>query len=270
MEINKVAIAGFGILGKNLYNYMEKNFSLDLIVYDPPMKKGSVKELNEADVVFICTPTPHDEKTGFDLSYVEAVIKLLEGEKAIVIKSTILPGTTDKLQEKYPQHKLFYNPEFLTEASAGHDMSHPKRQILGLSEKVNTDFNEADADTKELVNSIYQLLPPAPFNVYVPAKVAEMVKYTGNAWFGVKILFMNQIYDLCQKLDVNYNAVKKCVAAEPMFGPSHLDIFHDNFRGYGGKCLPKDIKSLIQLGDEVESEMTLLKIVDQINEDLKK
>ncbi len=288
MEIKKVGIMGFGILGRALYNYMEKNFSLDLIPYDPPLKMGSDKEINEADVVFICVPTPYNENTvikkgvtpsgnkvikefGFDLSYVEAALNVLKEGKVVVIKSTILPGTTDSLQKRYPQHKLMYNPEFLTEASAGHDMVNPTRQILGMSESLQEDFN-ANEETRTLINNIYQLLPKASFtfSVYVTAKVAEMVKYTGNAWYATKVTFMNQIYDLCQEMDVHYNSVKKCIAAEPMFGSSHLDIFHDGFRGYGGKCLPKDTKSLIQLGAELGVDMTLLKVVDMINEDLKK
>jgi UDP-glucose 6-dehydrogenase len=83
------------------------------------------------------------------------------------------------------------------------------------------------------------------------------------------VVFANQMYDLCHKLGIDYDAVKECVKPEPMVGASHLEVFHKGYRGYGGACLPKDTKSLIQFGDEHGVDMALLKKVDELNEQIK-
>jgi UDP-glucose 6-dehydrogenase len=92
-----------------------------------------------------------------------------------------------------------------------------------------------------------------------------MTKYYGNTWFSVKVVFANQMYDLCQKAGVDYDAVRECVSADKRIGRTHLEIFHKGYRGYGGKCLPKDTRALIQLGDKLGVEMALLKKVEELN-----
>jgi UDPglucose 6-dehydrogenase len=92
-----------------------------------------------------------------------------------------------------------------------------------------------------------------------------MVKYYGNTWFSAKVVFANQMYDLCQKIGVDYEIVKEAAAADKRIGPTHLEIFHKGYRGYGGKCLPKDTRALIQLGKQVGAPMELLETVEKIN-----
>lgn len=252
----KIGIMGTGMVGGSMARYF-KGKGIEPILYDPPKNQGSREEINQADVIFVCVPTPYIEGKGFDLSFVENAMNVLEGEKIIVLKSTILPGTTDGIQEKYPQHKILFNPEFLTEVTADQDMNYPDRQIIGYTPK---SYNVA--------LDIMQLLPLAPFERIVSAKAAEMVKYFNNTWFSTKVVFANQIFDLCQKTGVDYNTVKECAAPDKRVGPSHLEIFHKGFRGYGGKCLPKDTRALIQLGDRVGASMDLLKEVEKINNKL--
>jgi UDPglucose 6-dehydrogenase len=253
----KIGVMGTGMVGGALIRYFEKK-GIVPIQFDPPKNIGSAEEINTADVIFIAVPTPYDEeKGGFDLSYVDQAIGVLTGEKIIVLKSTILPGTTDAMQAKYPQHKLLFNPEFLTEATADQDMNYPDRQIIGYTEKSFT-----------VAGDIMMLMPLAPFERIIPAKEAEMVKYFGNTWFATKVVFANQIYDLCQKMGINYDIVKESAAPDKRIGPSHLEVFHKEYRGYGGKCLPKDTRALIQLGDKLGAEMKLLKQVEEINNGL--
>lgn len=158
------------------------------------------------------------------------------------------------LQNEYPQHKLMYNPEFLTEVTADQDMNFPDRQILGTTEKSYT-----------VAADIMAMLPLAPFERVVPSTVAEMVKYAGNTWFAVKVTFSNQMYDLAQKMGVDYDNVKECMAADKRIGRTHLDIFHKGYRGYGGKCLPKDTRALIQLAAARGVDLTLLKSSEEYN-----
>ena len=114
-----------------------------------------------------------------------------------------------------------------------------------------------------------ELLPLAPFERIVPATEAEMVKYFGNTWFSAKVVFANQMYDLCQKLGIDYDRVKDSVAADKRIGRSHLDVMHGGYRGYGGACLPKDTRSLIQFGEALGVDLKLLKTVEEINNELR-
>jgi len=258
MEVKKIAIIGYGMVGGALGRYFQMIRGIEPVIYDPKKGHDSMEEVNKSDLIFICVPTPYDEeKGGFDLSFVEDSFSKIEGDKTIVVKSTVLPGTTEKFQERYPQHRLAFNPEFLTEATADHDMQNPDRQIVGYTSR-----------SQHIAGDIMRFLPVAPFQRYMPATEAEMVKYFGNTMYSTKVVFANQIYDLCQKLGVDYDKIKDAVAADKMIGPSHLEVFHKGYRGYGGKCLPKDTRALIQLDKRLGSEMELLKKVEEINNEL--
>jgi UDPglucose 6-dehydrogenase len=256
----KIGIIALGMVGGALQRYFEKIRKIKPLVYDKGRNLGSMEEVNQAEVIFICVPTPFDkEKNYFDLSYVEGALSKIDGEKIIVIKSTVLPGTTESLQKKYPQHKILNNPEFLTEATADQDMNYPDRQIVGYTEK---SFNVA--------GDIMQLLPLAPFEKILPATESEMVKYFGNTWFSTKVIFANQIYDLCQKLGIDYGRVMEAASADKRIGRTHLEVVHKDKRGYAGKCLPKDIKALIHFADKNGVDLKLHKVVDDINDKLLK
>lgn len=258
MNLSIGIMGSAGMVGGALKRYFEKKGDVPFC-FDKYKNEGSLADVNRADIVFICVPTPYDEVGGgFDLSFVRSAISSLVGEKIIVIKSTVLPGTTDELQKEFPQHKFLFNPEFLTQSSADNDMAFPDRQIVGFTEKSYT-----------AAGTLMRLLPLAPFERIVPASSAEMIKYFGNTWFSAKVVFANQMYDLCAKLGINYDIVRESVAADKRIGPSHLEVFHGGYRGYGGACLPKDTRALIQYGEKVGVQMDLLKKVDEINNKLR-
>jgi len=254
----KIGVMGVGMVGGALKNYFEKK-GIKPFLYDKGKNLGSVEEVNQTDVIFICVPTPFDKEKGFDLSFIEDACKNIKRGKIIVIKSTVLPGVTEKLQKKYPQHKFLFNPEFLTELTADQDMQYPDRQIIGYTKQ-----------SYNIAGDILQILPLAPFEKIMPATEAETVKYFGNTWFSVKVIFANQMSDLCQKLGIDYNRVMEAAAADKRIGRTHLEVFHKNYRGYGGKCLVKDIRTLIQFADNNGIDLKLHKIVEEINNQLMK
>lgn len=254
----KIGIMGVGMVGGALKRFFDE-LHVPLYVYDKYKKLGSVEEVNKADVVFICVPTPYDRKKGFLLTHVSEAIRSLCGEKIVVIKSTVIPGTTESFQKKYPQHSFLFNPEFLVEATAYENMVHPDRQIVGYTEK-----------SKNLSEKILSFLPKAPFVSIISSTEAEMVKYTNNTFLATKVIFANQIYDLCKSLHINYDNIKECVAADPRIGKSHMDVAHRGYRGYGGKCFPKDMKAFIQFAKTKKVDLKLHKLVDGINEKLLK
>ncbi len=254
----KIGIIGVGMVGGTLNEYFKKQGENPLL-YDSPKNIGSLEKINEADLIFICVPTPFDKEKGFDLSCVEDACRKIKGEKIVVIKSTVLPGSTDKLQDKYPHHKFLFNPEFLSESTALEDMKYPERQIIGYTKQ-----------SFDITKKVLDVLPNAPFKKIIPAKEAELVKYFSNTFYATKVIFANQIYQLCQKLDIDYEIIRECASADKRIGPGHLDVYHKGYRGYGGKCLPKDIKSLIQFAKEKGTKLELLETVDDLNEDLRK
>ena len=250
----KIGIIGVGYVGGALANVIPK-----VLLYDKYKKIGSIEEVNKADIIFICVSTPWTKRVGFDFSAVENAFSILKGKKIIIIKSTVLPGTTGKMQKKYPQHKVLFNPEFLRQARALEDIKNPSEQIIGYTKK-----------SKSVARETLKILPKAPAEFIVPAKEAEMAKYFSNVFLSTKVVFANQIYDLCQKLGIDYDSVKEMAKVNPRFSFSHFDIWTDGYRGYSGACLPKDTRSLIQLGDKVGVDLKLLKLVEKINNELLK
>jgi len=249
-----LGIIGTGMVGGALKRYFEGQ-GRKVFVYDKGKNEGSIEEVNRADMIFVCVPTPYDkDANGFDLSYVKDALNAIQGEKIAVIKSTVVPGTTETLQKDYPNLKLMYNPEFLTEVTADQDTTYPDRQLVGVTEK-----------SYGVAGDVMAVLPLAPFERIIPVTIAEMVKYFGNSWFSTKVVFANQMYDLCKKMAIDYDTVRECVSADKRIGRTHLEIFHKGYRGYGGKCLPKDTRSLIQLGDKLGVDLELLKAVEEIN-----
>ena len=95
-----------------------------------------------------------------------------------------------------------------------------------------------------------------------------MAKYFSNTFLALKVIFANQIYDVCQKMGIDYDAVKEVASVSPRFAFSHFDVNFDGYRGYSGACLPKDTKALIRFGDEIGVDLSLLKEADMINKKL--
>ncbi len=253
----KIGIVGsMGQVGSALKRYFQNKPHYELFLYDKYKNEGSNKEVNKADVIYICVPTPNTKEGGCDVAIVDESISHIEKEKIIVIKSTVIPGTTDRLQIKYPQHKILCNPEFLTEETADQDMSFPDRQIVGYTDK-----------SFIVAKDIIQQLPLAPFERIVPAKVAEMCKYFGNSWFATKVIFANQMYDICQKAKIDYDEVRDLVSADKRIGRTHLTIWHRGGRGAGGKCLPKDLKALIAFCYNKDVKCSLLEEVNKLNDE---
>lgn len=254
LENSVIGIMGLGVVGDSVQHYFERT-DHDIRVYDPKRGLGSVESINEADVVFICVPTPYLPERGFDDSALDKAISSLQGSKIVVIKSTILPGTTETYQSRYSQHALLFNPEFLREAHARTDFLRPDRQIVGYT-----------AQSRHLADAVLAMLPAAPYVEAMGAREAEMAKYMTNAFFALKVTFANEIFDLCTSLDVEYDKVQEAVTADLRIGDSHLNVNDGGYRGYGGKSLPKDTKALLELGERMQVPLRLLRTADRIND----
>lgn len=243
-----IGIVGIGMVGGPLKRYFEEvrgyTRGVDLFVYDIDPKKGYFDDVNNADIIFVSVPTPRSAGGSANISAVENAFSRISGEKVIVLKSTVPPGTTEALQKKYPQHKILFNPEFLTEKNAWEDFIKPDRQIVGFTE------NSIDA-----AHAVLSLLPKAPFmspwgvNTFRRTKItateAEIIKYGGNVHFARKVNFANALALLSQAHGVDYENIRIGLAADFRMGDSHLDVNHGGYRGFGGYCFPKDTDALI-------------------------
>ncbi len=248
---------GVGVVGGAVRNYLEM-IGVEPLLYDPGKKLGSLGEINAADLVYVCVPTPYVAGVGFDDSAVAEAFRNLRGGKTIVIKSTVLPGTTQRYQDAYPDQRVFFNPEFLREASANEDFLTPDRQIVGYC-----------GEESDLAYEILEMLPRAPHETVVPAGVAEMTKYATNSFLALKVIFGNELFDLCQAVGVDYELVKQGFSVDQRIGNSHFNVDDAGYRGYGGKCLPKDTMALLDLADDMGVTMRLLEAAHEVNSKLK-
>lgn len=249
----KIGVIGVGMVGTPLKRYFaeEKHYTRgsDLFLYDIDPKKGYFDDINQADIVFVSVPTPRSPEGAANLAALESALKMIKGEKVVVIKSTVPPGTTERIQKEYPQHKVLFNPEFLTERRAWEDFLRPDRQIVGFT-----------SESQDAAHLVLSLLPKAPFmspwglGTYHPVKLsateAEIVKYGGNVHFSRKINFANLLAMVSEKLGADYENVRIGMAADHRIGDSHLDVAHGGYRGFGGYCFPKDLDALIVSMDE--------------------
>jgi UDPglucose 6-dehydrogenase len=248
-----IAIMGAGVVGGSLLSFLQSE-RRQVRLYDPPKGHDSLDALERADIVFVCVPTPYTAGIGFDDSFLLDAVSRLPGQKAVVIKSTVLPGTTELLQERFPQHRFMFNPEFLREVSAYEDFIRPDRQIVGCTEASRVEAQR-----------VMDLLPRAPFEHICSASEAEMAKYVANSFLAVKVSYANEVFDLCERIGITYAQVRDIVAADARIGDSHMDVHDAGYRGYGGKCLPKDSKSLLDLARSFGLEMKVLSAADRVN-----
>jgi len=249
MKKFKVGVIGNGFVGEAI-SFAFSSVS-DMHVYDTdPLKSlDDLESVHNCDFVFICVPTPMFQDGSQDLSYVESVFEKATSNPVYILKSTVLPGTTDKLSKKYSNIKIIFSPEFLTERTAKLDMLTQSRIILGgelsLTEKAKTLFNE-----RFKIKNIIQ----------TDSKTAELTKYMNNTFFATKVSIMNEFKLLCDKIGANWDDALKGFVSDGRIGDSHLNVpGHDGKLGYGGTCFPKDVNALLSFSKKHEIELNTIK-----------
>lgn len=232
MPDKRVGIIGLGTVGVAAASYYA-DADYEVIGYDPAYNGPErFAELNEqCHTVLICVPTPAGAHGTLDCSAVEQAVASLHGKKQVFIKSTVNPGFTDYLQEKITRHSIYFWPEFLDEDTACADFKNPRRpHIVGVPKsRINTDFK----------------LPPADFwpKFYhaqaIDALQAELLKLGTNFYYALRVGFANAMYDMGMTQET-LNLLRK----DWRIGDWGLQVFHKGYRGFGGKCLPKDVSAL--------------------------
>lgn len=248
-----LGIIGWGVVGQSTGRGFGKAHN---IVWNDPYKKGSTSIggiVSKADFVFVCVPTPmKTDYSGIDLSIMNKVVgniaKKISGKNIpLIIKSTVVPGTTDKYAKKYPKVKFAMNPEFLTEVNAPWDFLHPDRVVIGAY----------DEDVANRIARLHRDVLGYKVKIYTTdPTTAEMVKYMSNTFMATKVIFGNEFYELAKKLDINYDDVVKMVGADKRILPSFLA--KTPFAGFGLKCFPKDTAAILGLARKLKVDLSVL------------
>lgn len=256
----KIGIVGAGFVGGAIKNAYD-TYNVPVIVRDP--FKGfdaSWKSIRDCHGVFVCVPSPSKENGEADTSYLEDVLENLKGMKGVIIsKVTAPPSVYAKLQTKYPN--LVHAPEFLVAASAKQDYINGTFSLLGGCEKYTILAEELIRLGQKNLNFIVK---------HCTIAEAALAKYTINSFLALKVSFMNQLFDLSEQLEVDYNVLRDLIACDSRIGNSHLNVpGPDGYRGFGGACFPKDVKAIVAEAKKVNTTLNILEVAIQYNNDLK-
>jgi UDP-glucose 6-dehydrogenase len=230
----KIGCIGQGFVGFNISNDLE-NRGFSVVRYSLESNYIANKDLIlECELVFIAVPTPSTPE-GFDFSRIEAVIPLTAEGSTVVIKSTVLPGTTQFLQDKYPDRVFIFCPEFLSEMTAVSDAANPILNIIGLPKTTQNNLFHAE--------KIKIILPKSPHNFVVSAEAAEIFKYTHNIHGYMRILLANLVFEIANKTNVDWSQIKDMMDNDPMMSEFYNLPNHKGGRGAGGNCFIKDMRA---------------------------
>jgi UDPglucose 6-dehydrogenase len=267
----KIGIIGNGFVGKATTILGCKD--IEIIAYDKNpdlcVPKGTkIEDMKECELIFISVPTPMRKEDGkCCLNIVKSVVKELkeknivdEPNNFIVIRSTVLPGTSDELDS-------YFMPEFLTEKNFMEDFRTCQEWVFGLK------GNRYDNVFMEKINKLFMLAKEnkcieSNSTNFVKNKEAEMIKYFRNCFLALKVSFCNEMYDYCQIKDIDYEKVRDLATKDTRIGTSHSKVpGHDGKRGYGGTCFPKDTKAMMNSMIDNNIEPHIFRAMDYRNEE---
>ena len=256
--IKEIGIIGQGFVGGSIKSFFKNKLETHTFDINRKCTCSSLDELvKKSELIFVCLPTPMYEDGSCDLSIISNTIKTIkdtDSDKIVVIKSTVVPGTVQKLIDSYDENIIF-NPEFLTEANAANDFEMQDRIILG-------GYGEALRKCEEFFTHYFQ---NSKIILCSPTE-AELVKYVTNTFLTTKVAYANEIYNICKILEVDYNNLSEIFTLDKRLGKSHWNVpGPDGKYGYGGSCFPKDINALIYFANSINVVTPVLNSVWQRN-----
>lgn len=253
----KIGIVGNGFVGSAVRYGFSPNVGCDaeVKVYDkdPNKSTDTLSDVTKSDIIFLSVPTPSNLDGSMNIDIVDKALTDIDEHDTnavILLRSTVVPGTTKKLQDKYPNLRLVFNPEFLTERSANFDFINQDRVILG-----------GDINDVEVAESLFKSRFGSTISILkTNYETAELIKYMTNTFFATKISFLNDMKLIADKSGVIWKDAIDGFIRDGRVGHSHLDVpGHDGKYGFGGSCFPKDIQALINFGKGLGIEMSVLK-----------
>lgn len=263
MENLKIGFIGQGFIGKNYADDFEDR-GYAVVRYSLEKEYvGNKEKIKDCQIVFVAVNTP-TKQDGVDFSLLEEVLPLVGAGNIAVIKSTLLPGTTKRLQSLYPELYVMHSPEFLREVSAKLDAKFPERNIIGIPDMSELYFEKA--------KSVMSTLPKAPFELICSSEEAELIKYAGNLFLTLKVVYMNMIYDVSSLHGSDWSVIRSAITHDSRIGSSHTEPVHVSGRGAGGNCFIKDLAGFRIFCESLKLEdpytVQLLKSVEKKNNSL--
>jgi UDPglucose 6-dehydrogenase len=260
--MGKIGIVGQGYVGTAIKVGFEPHYNIH--TYDKfDLAKSTLPNLKdlvqECEVIFVCVPTPMRKDGTCYTGIVEEVIREINSyatdNPIVVIKSTVPPGTTEKMNKNYSKVTVIFNPEFLTEENFLEDFRNQKRIILG-----------GDRKGTNKLRQIYSKVFPNATIVKTGSNTAEMVKYFTNTFLATKVSFANEMYSVCEQIGIDYDKVVEYATYDERLGKSHWAVpGPDGDFGYGGHCLPKDLSAIINSFETYG----LLEAVENVNDQVR-
>ena len=254
----KIGIIGGGVVGSALKYGLDRGH--EVFVYDKFKQVNTIKEATSCLVIFFCLPTPMLKSGKIELDCMEEMVDIVSKEAKkdtiCVIKSTAVSGTTRKFQNKYPNLKWAFCPEFLTEINSKEDFINTQRIIIGTDE-VDT-FREIEKVFKDALFT-------CPIK-WTTLETSEFVKYFSNVLLAAKVSVANEMYQIARISGVDYEEAKELLLMDNRIGKTHLDVpGYDGDKGFGGRCFPKDLNAFCYLARELGYTPYLLEEVWRTN-----
>ena len=261
----KIGVVGNGFVGGAVKFGFSPQVGCDaeVRVYDknPDKSTHSLEEtVNKSDFIFLSVPTPANEDGSINIDIITSALEDINEvhngkDNAILIRSTVIPGTTWALQTKYPNLNILFNPEFLTERSANFDFINQSRFIVG-----NNGQQLNQMKSEEFVELIKERFGDCVAILETTYETAELIKYMNNCFFATKVSFMNEMYQIAEKIDANWDEAVSGFVSDGRIGHSHLGVpGHDCKFGFGGSCFPKDIQAMIDFAEMFGLNPSVLK-----------
>ena len=254
----RIGVIGLGTVGKAIQRGLEGQH--EIVIHDPRLGTKLTDVTDNCDIAYIAVPTPSDEETGScDTSIVRSVLEDLPDGFSAVIKSTVIPGTSQVFHEEFPSLRIAFSPEFIRAESADEDFKRQEILVVGTHHK-----GLADLILKHHQDS--GILLEGEF-FHVSPTEAEIVKYAKNSFYAMKVIFGNHFQRLANNLDQDWGVVKRIITHPQERGivDSHLDEIEGKM-GFGGSCLPKDMVAIRAKFEELEMEAGLFDSILSDNE----
>jgi UDPglucose 6-dehydrogenase len=255
-----VGVVGLGAVGGTVARAMSQA-GLTVRGFDPYLGRSDPERLSNAEMVFVCVPTPPADDDLLDTTAVWKALREIEPHlvdgTVVAVKSTVPPGTSDALAEDFPRLRLASVPEFLVAAAPLETLVRPDRVVVGAK----------DHGTYVMIHDVLtRIAPDAPFVEVRPIE-AELIKLASNAMLAAKVSLANELALVCEAFGVGWNEIKEGVGLDRRIGLDHLTVTTE--RGFGGKCLPKDLLGLVAASRRAGYDASILAAIASFNEKLR-
>ena len=260
----KIGVIGNGFVGSAVRFGFSPGTGCDATVRvydkDPSKSVDTIEDtVNKSEFIFLSVPTPSNKDGSMNLDIVKQALQDISDvnqnpHNIILLRSTVTPGTTRKLQEQFDNLRIVFNPEFLTERSAKYDFINQSRVIIG-----GGDSDLEMYQTEQVANLFRWRFGESMPIIETTWETAELIKYMCNCFFATKISFMNEMYQIAKKSGVDWEMALDGFVRDGRVGHSHMNIpGPDGKFGFAGSCFPKDIQAIINFGESLGINMTTL------------